>query len=101
MPTYEYRCANGHEFEQFYRTISGSKHSLPCPTCGLVAERLVSGGAGLLFKGSGFYVTDYGKGSHADRGDSGAAKPAPAAPAVPAAAAAKGSDASTPSKKTD
>ncbi len=33
--------------------------SAPCPECGQVAERLISGGAGLLFKGDGFYITDY------------------------------------------
>ena len=61
MPTYEYRCPDGHEFEHFYRTISAAEAQRPCPTCGKVSERKVSGGAGLLFKGSGFYITDYGK----------------------------------------
>ncbi|HEY7566729.1 MAG TPA: zinc ribbon domain-containing protein [Gemmatimonadaceae bacterium] len=61
MPTYEYRCPEGHEFEHFFSTIGGSKEVMPCPTCGRDAQRLVSGGAGLLFKGSGFYITDYGK----------------------------------------
>src|SRR5512132_2460503 len=60
MPTYEYRCPNGHDFEQFSK-ISESQSALPCPVCGAQAERLISGGAGLLFKGSGFYITDYGK----------------------------------------
>src|SRR5690348_18109049 len=45
-PTYEYRCRNGHNFEQFFRTISASKAELPCPVCGVLAERQVSGGAG-------------------------------------------------------
>jgi putative FmdB family regulatory protein len=61
MPTYEYRCPQGHEFEHFFSTIGGSKEVMPCPTCGQDSQRLVSGGAGLLFKGSGFYITDYGK----------------------------------------
>ena len=61
MPTYEYRCPQGHEFEHFFTTIGRSKEVMPCPTCGQEAQRLVSGGAGLLFKGSGFYITDYGK----------------------------------------
>jgi hypothetical protein len=34
---------------------------VPCPVCGKVANRQLSGGAGLVFKGSGFYITDYGK----------------------------------------
>ena len=61
MPTYDYRCPEGHTFEKFYRKISEAESTLQCPVCGRPAERLVSGGAGLLFKGSGFYITDYGK----------------------------------------
>jgi len=68
MPTYEYRCPEGHEFEKFFRTISGAPTEVHCPTCGKLAERKVSGGAGLLFKGSGFYLTDYGKNAHANKG---------------------------------
>ena len=64
MPTYDFRCPDGHEFEKFYRKISDAKSELPCPECGKLATRLVSGGAGLLFKGSGFYLTDYGKNAH-------------------------------------
>ncbi len=70
MPTYEYRCENGHHFEKFYRTISASESEVACPKCGAVAHRQVSGGAGLVFKGSGFYLTDYGKNAHATRGGS-------------------------------
>ena len=61
MPTYEYRCVNGHDFEEFYLRMSAAKSELPCPTCGLPGERRMSAGGGLLFKGSGFYITDYGK----------------------------------------
>jgi putative FmdB family regulatory protein len=61
MPTYEYRCPEGHEFEHFFSTIGGSKEMMPCPTCGRDAQRLISGGTAFLFKGSGFYITDYGK----------------------------------------
>src|SRR6478752_4218921 len=64
MPTYEFRCPDGHEFEKFYRKISDYTSEVPCPVCGKPATRLVSGGAGLLFKGSGFYLTDYGKNAH-------------------------------------
>ena len=64
MPTYEFRCPDGHEFEKFYRKISDAASEVPCPECGKIATRLVSGGAGLLFKGSGFYLTDYGKNAH-------------------------------------
>jgi putative FmdB family regulatory protein len=61
MPTYEYRCPDGHEFEKFVQKISLASSELPCPVCGKMAERRISAGAGLVFKGSGFYITDYGK----------------------------------------
>jgi putative FmdB family regulatory protein len=71
MPTYEFRCPDGHEFEKFYRKITDASTEVPCPVCGKVAMRLVSGGAGLLFKGSGFYLTDYGKNAHRKAAPSG------------------------------
>ena len=58
MPTYEYKCPKGHVFEKFFPTIS-NKRKIACPTCGKMAERQLSGGAGLVFKGTGFYITDY------------------------------------------
>jgi len=64
MPTYEYRCPDGHEFEHFNRKISDATSELPCPECGKMATRRLTGGAGLVFKGSGFYLTDYGKNAH-------------------------------------
>ena len=67
MPTYEFRCPDGHEFEKFYRTISGAASEAVCPVCGKTAERMMSA-AGFAFKGSGFYLTDYGKNAHRDKG---------------------------------
>src|SRR3979490_523077 len=61
MPTYEFRCPEGHEFEKFCRSISGAPRDVACPICGKKAERQMSAGGGLVFKGSGFYITDYGK----------------------------------------
>ena len=58
MPTYEYQCPSGHVFEKFSPTMTSAK-TATCPKCGKRAKRLISGGAGLVFKGSGFYVTDY------------------------------------------
>jgi putative FmdB family regulatory protein len=58
MPTYEYRCRNGHVFEKFYPAMNDNRR-VKCPVCGKRAERQISGGAGLVFKGSGFYITDY------------------------------------------
>jgi putative FmdB family regulatory protein len=59
MPTYEYRCPNGHQFEK--RQKISDRPGAKCPVCGAAAVRQISGGAGLVFKGSGFYITDYGK----------------------------------------
>ena len=64
MPTYEYRCPKGHDFERFYKTMSTAPTEVRCPECGALAERQLSGGGGLVFKGSGFYLTDYGKNAH-------------------------------------
>ncbi|HET9012774.1 MAG TPA: zinc ribbon domain-containing protein [Gemmatimonadaceae bacterium] len=72
MPTYEFRCPQGHDFEKFYRTISGAEAQAACPVCGEPAERVMSA-TGFAFKGSGFYLTDYGKNAHRDKGT-----PAPA-----------------------
>ena len=61
MPTYDYKCTQcGHDFEMF-QSMSES-HIKKCPVCGGNVRRLVGGGSGLIFKGSGFYVTDYVKG---------------------------------------
>jgi len=58
MPTYEYRCKKcGHEFEAFQSMME--KPLKKCPNCGGTVKRLISSGAGLIFKGSGFYITDY------------------------------------------
>lgn len=57
MPTYEYRCERGHAFERFQK-MSDEPVST-CPDCGGDAERVLSGGAGFVFKGEGFYATDY------------------------------------------
>jgi putative FmdB family regulatory protein len=59
MPTYEYQCPDGHVFEKFQKMSDKPRAS--CPVCGKIATRKISGGAGLVFKGSGFYITDYGK----------------------------------------
>ncbi len=58
MPTYQYRCNEcRHEFSEF-QSITADPLST-CPECGGAVKRLISGGAGFLFKGDGFYTTDY------------------------------------------
>lgn len=75
MPTYEFSCPNGHDFEKFYRSITAAQSEADCPVCGAKAERRVSGGTGLVFKGSGFYITDYGKDGKKDQRTPPAPKP--------------------------
>lgn len=60
MPTYEYYCTScGFEFEEF-QSIASEPISV-CPNCKAPVQRKISGGSGLIFKGSGFYITDYKK----------------------------------------
>jgi len=60
MPTYEYECANcNYRFEVFQNI--NDKLIEKCPECGGSVRRLISAGAGVIFKGSGFYATDYKK----------------------------------------
>ncbi len=103
MPTYEYQCANGHAFDVFQKI--SEKPKAKCPSCGARATRVISGGAGLIFKGSGFYITDYGKDGK------GARKSEPAEPAAPAESVSKAetkadkpdtgkAEKSTPAKKS-
>jgi len=57
MPTYDYECPKGHRFEVFQPMTA--KPGATCPKCKARARRVISGGAGFLFKGEGFYITDY------------------------------------------
>ena len=97
MPTYDYRCPSGHEFEIVQKITQRSR--VKCPRCGQVAERQLSGGAGLIFKGSGFYITDYGKDGKGPRKDSETETkaPEPSSPAKDAPAAK--SDTDKPARK--
>lgn len=89
MPTYEYRCPEGHESEDFVLKMSDAKTEITCPTCGAVAARRMSAGSGLVFKGSGFYITDYGKDGKKDQRT--AAKSSEGAASLPAATGVSGS----------
>ena len=58
MPTYEYECrACQHRFEEFQSIMDDPIRT--CPVCNGEVRRLISQGGGLLFKGTGFYITDY------------------------------------------
>jgi putative FmdB family regulatory protein len=94
MPTYEYKCPKGHEFEVFQRMSEPPVAT--CVHCGAQAERQLSAGGGLLFKGSGFYITDYRsdtykKAAEADKGS---------APKAEAKTEAKAEPKSTPEPKS-
>lgn len=60
MPTYDYGCATcGHRFEVFEGITASAPRE--CPACGKKARRLISAGSGFIFKGAGFYTTDYAR----------------------------------------
>jgi putative FmdB family regulatory protein len=63
MPTYVYECRKcGHQFEKFQPITAGPAKT--CPKCQGKVARMLTTGAGIIFKGSGFYQTDYKKTSH-------------------------------------
>jgi putative FmdB family regulatory protein len=73
MPTYEYECSKcSHTFEAF-QSINDEPIK-KCPKCGKSVRRIIFGGAGVIFKGSGFYVTDKNKGSQTQVSSKVAAK---------------------------
>ena len=76
MPTYEYECKSCKKRFDLLQSIT-AKPGAQCPKCGKAAKRLISAGAGLLFKGSGFYSTDYRSSSYKQQAktDSIAGKP--------------------------
>lgn len=88
MPTYEYACQKcGHQFEQFQSMRDEPLKK--CPQCKKAAlKRLVGGGAGLIFKGTGFYITDY-KNKSSGKKDGGESKSSDSKPAETKPAAGK------------
>jgi putative FmdB family regulatory protein len=120
MPTYEYECRScSHSFEAFQAMSEDPLTS--CPECGGPVRRLIGGGTGIIFKGSGFYVNDSRKSSSASvpastpkaggdsasatGGETGSPKPAeggsttaPAPPTKDTAAPARGSPTSSTAK---
>ena len=84
MPTYEYECEKcGHRFEVFQSMKDEPKKR--CPKCKGKVRRLIGTGAGMIFKGSGFYVTDYRSDSYksqksSETGENSKATPKPESP---------------------
>ena len=95
MPTYEYRCPEGHEFELMQKM--SDRPRAKCPVCGRPAVRQMSGGAALIFKGSGFYITDYGKDGKGPRQEKETEAKAPDTPTTADATSPK----VDPANKTD
>ena len=84
MPTYDYVCKEcGHTFEEF-QSMS-SEFLTVCPACGKPAlKRQMAGGAGMIFKGSGFYLTDYKKTNSSSSSTSSSDPAAPKSETKPA-----------------
>lgn len=77
MPTYTYECTKcGHQFDYFHSITANPK--VVCEKCQGKCQRLIGNGAGIIFKGSGFYETDYkrknGNGHHSHRSSDGNGK---------------------------
>lgn len=116
MPTYEYECRKCHHAFEAFQSIS-AKPITACPKCKRrTVQRLMSAGGGLIFKGSGFYITDYRSGDYKAKAESDSKSATPEkkdAAATPEkkeaktacasdkpAAECKGACASTPKKKS-
>jgi putative FmdB family regulatory protein len=98
MPTYEYKCdACGHAFEAFHSMTAAPIRK--CPACKkLKVKRLIGTGAGLIFKGSGFYITDYRDKSYTDKAKAESGSGSTTDGAAAATTGGEGKGASTDSK---
>jgi putative FmdB family regulatory protein len=100
MPTYDYQCQScGHKFEAVQSMKDPHLTDCPQPECSGKVKRLIGLGSGFIFKGSGFYITDYRSDSYkaaakADAASSSSSSSSPPA-AAPAAAPASGGSSST------
>ncbi len=91
MPTYQYQCPEcQHEFEEFQGI--NDEPVKKCPQCGQEPKRIITGGAGFLLKGSGFYTTDYRSAAYK------AAEKKDSQPTIPKSDSSKKSEATTKKK---
>jgi putative FmdB family regulatory protein len=98
MPTYEYECKTcGHVFEAF-QSMKDEALKI-CPECGKEIRRIINGGSGIIFKGSGFYVTDNGGSKKAVSSSSSSAPTTSSDSASPTDAKSTKADSSTPKEK--
>lgn len=99
MPTYDYACPKCEKTFEVFHGMNEAPRVL-CPTCRRKARKQIGAGAGLLFKGTGFYQTDYRSGTYkaaAKADQSSAATSAPSPPSATPAAAPAATPAATPS----
>ncbi len=75
MPTYEYRCTSCNDTFEVFQSIKDEPVKT-CPKCGGEVKRLIGSGAGIIFKGSGFYVTDYKNNGNGKSAKSSSLEPA-------------------------
>jgi len=104
MPNYDYLCQScGHRFEVFQSMNDAKLTECPQEQCEGTVKRLLGTGAGLIFKGAGFYQTDYRSSSYQQgaKQDSAASKPAESAAPAASTPAAAPAPASTPAKSGD
>ena len=91
MPTYEYKREDGSTFEIDQRITAPALTE--CPTTGQKVKRIISGGAGLVFMGTGFYQTDYARKSSVPPPSSGS-------PSTPSSSSSSASESSSSSKES-
>lgn len=97
MPTYEYLCVKCGKFEDFQSITA--KPLEKCPKCGGPVSRVISAGGGMIFKGSGFYSTDYRNSDYAKRVKEEKGGGAVEKPAAPSPAGAPAQDGAGAQKK--
>jgi putative FmdB family regulatory protein len=111
MPTYDYECQTcGHQFEARQSMKDPHLTDCPKPDCAGPVKRKVGLGAGFIFKGNGFYITDYRSDSYkaaakkdaesSSGGGASTAAPAPAAPAAASTSSSAGATATAAPAKT-
>jgi len=108
MPTYEYACEKcGHEFEAIHSMSAASLKTCPEDACaqkkwgrGKVSKK-IGAGAGLLFKGSGFYITDYRSENYKSASKKDSTAPGESKPAAKSESKSEAKSESKPAKKAD
>lgn len=99
MPTYTYQCKACEETHEVFHAMSANP-KVKCPVCGKACKRLLGTGAGIIFKGSGFYETDYKKDGGTKAAKSGGSAESKAEKKAESAAPAKSESKSTASESS-